>query len=230
MKTLAIIPARGGSKRIPRKNIRLFNKLPIIAYSIELARKSNLFTDIIVSTDDLEIAEIAKQYGAQVPFLRSPENSNDFAGILEVLIEVSDKAKLNGIDHDAVCCILPTAPLIQTEHLASTFMIFKNGNFDSAFPIVRFSYPIQRSLKLIGSKVEMNWPENYPVRSQDLTANFHDAGQYYFLDIEKCRIKGKIFTDNSAGYEIPELYVQDIDTEIDWKICEFKYEYLYRGK
>jgi pseudaminic acid cytidylyltransferase len=231
MKSLAIIPARGGSKRIPRKNIKEFCGKPILAYSIEAARKAGCFREIMVSTDDEEIAGIASRFGAKVPFLRSAETSNDHAGILEVLEEVIRRYQSElGEGFDAICCILPTAPLIRSSDLLEAESLFLEKNFDSVFPVVRFSYPIQRSLQVVDGKVSMIWPENYPKRSQDLPSSFHDVGQFYWLRPESCFSKRRVFTDNSGSIEIGELQVQDIDTDEDWKICELKYRFLNRRK
>jgi len=223
---LAIIPARGGSKRIPRKNIRLFCGKPIIAYSIETARQSDCFDEIMVSTDDLEIAEIAKKYGAKVPFLRTPETANDHAGLADVILEVLEQYLQAGRTFEAVCCILPTAPLLQRQDLLMAGDLLKSEKFDSVFPVVRFSYPIQRALKRDGEHTAMMWPENYAARSQDLEPAYHDCGLFYWLTTEGVIAQKRIFTDNSGSIELPETRVQDMDTEADWRICEMKYQLL----
>jgi N-acylneuraminate cytidylyltransferase len=231
MTSLAIIPARGGSKRIPRKNIKSFCGKPILSYSIAAARESGCFDEIMVSTDDPEIAEIARLNGATVPFLRSEATSNDHAGILEVLQEVVERYRTeSGKSFDSICCILPTAPLILHADIARARSILDSGHFDSVFPVVRFSYPILRSLKMDGDRVSMIWPENYSKRSQDLSPAFHDVGQFYWMRPEPCFSKGRVFTDNSSGIEIPELRVQDIDTDEDWRICELKHRFLNRKR
>jgi pseudaminic acid cytidylyltransferase len=227
MSALAIIPARGGSKRIPRKNIKLFCGKPIIAYSIENALKSKCFEEVMVSTDDKEIAEIALGYGAKIPFYRSEKTSNDFAGLLDVIQEVTTEYELLGRRFDELCCILATAPLIKQCDLTNAHEIFKKNKFDSVFPVVCFSYPIQRALRITDNRVSMIWPENYEMRSQDLQLSYHDVGQFYWLNHYKCFEKKRIFTDNSGVIVLPETQVQDIDTQEDWEICELKYQKLF---
>jgi N-acylneuraminate cytidylyltransferase len=228
MKNLAVIPARGGSKRIPRKNIKDFLGKPIIAYSIEVALKSELFDEIMVSTDDNEIAEIAKQYGANIPFYRSESGSNDFTGLADVIIEVINDYKLiKNIGFDYVCCILPTAPFVTSAELISSFKIIEKKNIDCVFPVVMYSYPIQRSLYIKEQKVFMNWPENLNKRSQDLTAMYHDAGQYYIIGSDNIQNKRTFFVENSYPIIKSELEVQDVDTELDWKLAELKYRLIY---
>jgi N-acylneuraminate cytidylyltransferase len=222
MSAIAIIPARGGSKRIPRKNIKPFCGKPIIAYSIETAIKSNCFDEVMVSTDDDEIAIISQSYGASVPFKRSEKTSNDYAGILEVIEEVINKYISSGKTFDAICCLLPTAPLISKEDLIEAQKILLQNNFDSVFPVVSFSYPILRALQIDGNKISMIWPENDNKRSQDLPPAYHDAGQFYWMN-NQCFKKQKIFTDNSGFIILPEIRVQDIDSQDDWDICELKY-------
>lgn len=223
---LCIIPARGGSKRIPRKNIKKFLGKPIIAYSIEAAFSSGLFTEVMVSTDDLEIAEVAKKYGATIPFFRSKHNANDFATTMDVLIEVVDMFGEEAERFDNICCIYPTAPFVSAETLINSFNIFECKKFDSLFPIIKYSFPIQRSLSLENNKVIFNYPENASKRSQDLKDSFHDAGQFYWLKKEFVRKGASIVTDNTGAYEISELQGQDIDNEVDWKLAELKYELL----
>jgi N-acylneuraminate cytidylyltransferase len=221
--TLAIIPARGGSKRIPRKNIRLFCGKPIIGYTIESAIESGCFDEVMVSTDDDEIAKIAKEFKACVPFMRTKENSNDFAGIADVIIEVLNVYSEMGKNFKYVCCLLPTAPLIKSSDISESFKLLIENNYDTVFPIVRFSYPIQRGLNFESGKVTMLWPENYLKRSQDFSPVFHDCGQFYWVNINSFLNDRKLFTSNSGGFELPENRVQDIDTEDDWQLCEMKY-------
>lgn len=225
-KCLAIITARGGSKRIPRKNIKDFLGKPIIAYSIEAAIKSNLFDEVMVSTDDNEIAEISKQYGAKVPFLRSNKNSDDYSGTADVLIEVMNKYKELAINFDLGCCIYPTAPLIKPENIIKAHNLLINEKFDSVFPVVKFSYPIFRALKIENNKVKMIWEENLTKRSQDFPDAFHDAGQFYWFKVNEFIITKKIFTENTGAIELVENEVQDIDNEIDWELAEMKYKLL----
>lgn len=231
MANLAIIPARGGSKRIPRKNIKNFLGKPIIAYSIETALKSGLFDEIMVSTDDFEIAEVAKKYGAKVPFLRNDINSNDRATTYEVISEVVLKYKEIGKEFQFICCLYPCAPLIKETIIKESFAILKNNNFDSVLPVIPFGFPIQRALKLSNeNKIDFIYPEFSLTRSQDIDTAYHDAGQFYWLRTNVCMEKGKIITDNTGSIIISELEGQDIDNEIDWKLAELKYEYLQSFK
>ncbi len=226
IKNIAIIPARGGSKRIPRKNIKNFLGKPIIAYSIEAAIKSNLFDEVMVSTDDKEIADIAIKYGAKVPFMRTAETANDFATTADVIIEVINDYEKIKKRFETCCCIYPTAPLIKIENIINAYKLLINENFESVFPVVKFSYPIFRALKVENNKVKMIWEENLTKRSQDLPDAFHDAGQFYFMRTEAFLLNCEIFTDNTGAIELSELEVQDIDTETDWKLAEMKYKIL----
>jgi pseudaminic acid cytidylyltransferase len=226
MASLCIIPARGGSKRIPRKNVKDFCGKPVIAYSIEAALNSNLFDEVMVSTDDLEIAEVAKRYGAAVPFMRSEINSNDYATTVDVLLEVLQQYGAQGKMFETACCIYATSPLIRTERLYEGRKQLLEKKCDTVFPIVRFSYPIGRALQMVDNKVTMIWPENLTKRSQDLPAAYHDAGQWYWFNCAYLLREKKLWTDNTFGVEVDELEVQDIDTMMDWKLAELKYELL----
>ena len=227
IKNIAIIPARGGSKRIPRKNIKNFLGKPIIAYSIESALESNLFDEVMVSTDDEEIAEIARHYGAKVPFMRSDNNANDFAPLADVLLEVVTEYEAKNISIDNICCILPTAPFVTTERLVDSHKMFISEGFDSVFPVLEFSYPIKRSLvKKEDGTVKMAWPEYLNTRSQDLTPHYHDSGQFYFVENESLQKYKSVFTDNTGVIELSQLEVQDIDTLDDWKNAEIKYKII----
>jgi pseudaminic acid cytidylyltransferase len=219
-KNLCIIPARGGSKRIPRKNIKDFLGKPIIAYSIEIALESGLFDEIMVSTDDAEIAEISKKYGAKVPYMRSEKNSDDFAVLADVVEEVLEFYK--GINIEFACCILPTAPLIRLDYFIQSFELLKSGKFDSIRPIVKFSYPIQRAVRLSeDSGISFFYPEFAKSRSQDLEDAYHDAGQFYWFRGAK-----GMKSENKGAIIIPEKWVQDIDTREDWELAELKYKLL----
>jgi len=226
MKKLAIITARGGSKRIPRKNIKNFLGKPIIAYSIEAALQSELFDEVMVSTDDDEIADIAMQYGAKVPFIRSHKNADDYSTTTDVIIEVLNSYRSLDLEFEYACCIYPTAPFVSSKLLKETYSTFQKGTFDSLFPVVRFAYPIQRSLAEKNGKVEMVWKEHLKSRSQDLEARFHDAGQFYWFNTKTIYAKKALFTDNSGFFEVDELIVQDIDNETDWQLAELKYKLL----
>lgn len=224
---IAIIPARGGSKRIPKKNIKPFLGKPIIEYSIATALNCNLFEKVIVSTDDEEIAEIAKTAGAEVPFMRSHENSNDFTSTTEVLIEVINRLRQLGVSYKYLCCIYPTAPFISSEKLKKGYEMLTQLNYDSVFPVCQFSYPIHRALEFeVSGKTKMIWPENENRRSQDLTPAYHDAGQFYWANTEIILAKRKLFTDNSASLIFSDLEVQDIDNETDWILAEMKYRIM----
>jgi N-acylneuraminate cytidylyltransferase len=225
-KAVAIITARGGSKRIPRKNIKPFLGKPIIAYSITAALESGCFDEVMVSTDDDEIAAIAKTYGAKTPFLRSAKNSDDYSTTTDVLKEVIEEYKKLGINYDKLCCIYPTAPFVTAAKLQNAMKLLAETNADCVLPIVKYSYPIQRSLKIENGKAVMNWPENYFARSQDLTPVYHDCGQYYCMNTESMLTQMKLFALNTIPIITPEEEVQDIDNEDDWKLAEIKYTFL----
>ena len=225
-KCIAIITARGGSKRIPRKNIKPFLGKPIIQYSIEASLNAGCFDEIMVSTDDAEIAEIATQHGAKVPFIRSNDTSNDFATTAQVITEVLNDYKKMGQEFDYCCCIYPTAPFVTAEKLQKAYSKLMESNGESVVPIVKFGFPILRSFKIEDGLVKMNWPEFMQSRSQDLPTAYHDCGQFYFLRVDSFLKNGKLFTENTLPLEMPESEVQDIDTLEDWKIAEIKYTFL----
>lgn len=227
MKNIAIIPARGGSKRIPRKNIKPFMGKPIIAYSIEAALKSGLFDEVMVSTDDKEIAEIACKYGAQVPFMRSAEMSNDYAGTADVILEVLQMYKEQGREFETVCCIYSTAPFVTSERLREAYGKM-NSEIDSVFTCVAYSYPIQRSLRIVDGKISMVYPEYEASRSQDLETIYHDAGQFYVAKTASFIQEKTFWGKNTAGLVLSELEVQDLDTLTDWQLAEMKYELFHR--
>jgi len=225
MSNIAVITARGGSKRIPKKNIRSFLGKPIIAYSIETALNSGIFDEVMVSTDSQEIADVAVKYGAKVPFLRSAENSGDHAMTAPVVEEVLLEYQKLGKKFDYVCCIYPTAPFITGERLKASLELLQNSGADSVVPVTSFSFPIWRSFKIeADGRVKMNWPENMHVRSQDLPPAYHDCGQFYFLEVNKFLIQKKLFMDNTFPVVVSELEVQDIDNEEDWQLAELKYK------
>ncbi|WP_276496161.1 pseudaminic acid cytidylyltransferase [Pontibacter litorisediminis] len=227
MSRLAIIPARGGSKRIPRKNIRNFLGRPILAYSIEAALSSGLFEEVMVSTDDEEIAQVARERGASVPFLRGTEASTDFATTAQVLEEVLSKYKERGKSFHEACCLYPTAPFITGDTLRKGYSMLTEDGFDTVFPVLRYSYPIWRSLKVEHGKAVLNWPEHLNSRSQDLPAAFHDAGQFYWFRVDRFLESKRLFTPNSGVVELSELEAQDIDSETDWKLAELKFKLLH---
>ena len=226
MKTVAIIPARGGSKRIPGKNIKDFLGKPIIAYVIETALKSGIFDEVMVSTDSVEIAEVARKYGAIVPFMRSDKTANDFATTAEVLSEVISSYEANGIKIKNACCIYPTAVLLSDKHLQQANHNFEKWNYDTLISVLKFSYPPQRGLRENSGKLEMIWPENKSKRSQDVESYYHDAGQFYFFNVEKFKEKRELFTDNSGYLLLSEYEAQDIDNPDDWTMAELKFRFL----
>lgn len=226
MANVAIITARGGSKRIPRKNIKDFLGKPIIAYSIEIALNSGLFDYVMVSTDDDEIAEVAKRYGAQVPFIRSKQTADDFTGTADVVLEVLNDLSKIGKQFDNACCIYPTAPFITKQSLTEAYNLLQHHTFDSVFPVCPFSSPILRALKIKDSKTSMIWPENINKRSQDLEPTYHDAGQFYWMNVHLFLIEKKLYTNNTGSIILSELQTQDIDNESDWKLAELKYKLI----
>jgi pseudaminic acid cytidylyltransferase len=228
MSSVAIITARGGSKRIPRKNIKEFLGKPIIAYSIESAVESGLFDEVMVSTDDEEIAKIAQEYGATVPFYRSAKNSDDFSGTMDVIKEVVSEYKKGGKYFENICCIYPTAPFISVQRLKDSFKLLKKEKFDSVFPVCEFSFPVLRALKVDeNSKASMFWEENRNTRSQDLPKSYHDAGQFYWVTNKTILENGQIYSDNSGVVLLSQMEVQDIDNEVDWSLAELKYKVLH---
>ena len=231
MKKLVIIPARGGSKRIPRKNIKSFLGKPIIAYSIEAALKSNLFDEVMVSTDDNEIAKIAEEYGAKIPFLRSEENANDYATTVAVLNEVLETYKTQGKVFDYCVCMYPTAPFVSGDLLTKAIHKLTENKLDTVFSVLEYSFPIQRAMKMNeDDTIEMIDASKMNIRSQDLEASFHDAGQFYALNVNVFLKQQKLWTNNTGCIQINELEAQDIDTETDWKLAELKYKLLLDEK
>ena len=226
MSSIAVITARGGSKRIPRKNIRNFLGKPILQYSIEEALNSSCFDEVMVSTDDNEIADIAVKSGAQVPFMRSNSTSNDTASTVDGLLEVLESYRLMGKNFDYCCCIYPTAPFITAAKIKLAYDKIITSSAKSLMPIVKFSFPILRSFKIEDGLVKSNWPEFINSHSQSLPTSYHDCGQFYFLEVNNFLIEKKLFTDFTIPFEMPESEVQDIDNEEDWKIAEIKYSFL----
>jgi N-acylneuraminate cytidylyltransferase len=225
---IAIIPARGGSKRIPRKNIKNFHGKPIITYSIEAAKESGCFDSIIVSTDDDEIANIALKYGAEVPFIRPKNISHDFSTTVEVIKHgVLWLQKNNKIKIDNVCCIYATAPFISSKSIQIGFTELNRRKFDYAFSATKFSFPIQRAFKLTpNGSAEMLMPENLNTRSQDLIQTYHDAGQFYWGRSEAFLQDKPMFSKYSYPVILPSSLVQDIDTYEDWKSAEDMFQLL----
>lgn len=221
---IAIITARGGSKRIPRKNIKQFCGKPIIAYSIEAAKRSGIFDEIMVSTDDEEIAEVARVYGAEVPFMRSDKTSDDYATTRDVLMEVIEEYRKNGKEYKYMCCIYPTAPFISEDKLIVGMKNIVKRGIHQVLPVVEYSFPPQRSTYINDSGyLEYNFPQYKNARSQDLPKWYHDAGQFYFYDMD-FYLHGNEQEKNIYPIVVSELEVQDIDNESDWRLAEIKYK------
>lgn len=227
MSAIAIITARGGSKRIPHKNIRNFCGKPILAYSIEAARESGVFDEIMVSTDDPQIAKIAVSYGAAVPFLRSAETSNDTVSSSDAVAEVLQQYAKLGRRFSLVANLYPTAPFLTAAHLREAVMQLQNSDADTLVPVVRFSFPPQRGFLIQAGKLRAAQPEYSEARSQDLPAIYHDAGQFYLAKGDYFLARPRFYSDNMIPYELPEWDVQDIDTESDWKMAEYKYKWIH---
>ncbi|RBW66277.1 pseudaminic acid cytidylyltransferase [Vibrionales bacterium C3R12] len=215
---IAIIPARGGSKRIPRKNIKDFNGKPIIAYSIEAAFASGCFDKVIVSTDDDEIAAVAKQYGAEVPFMRPADVADDFATTADVLLHAIDWYEEQGLNIDVICCIYATAPFISAKDLIDTHdIISSNDDLDYCFAVTEFPFPIQRGIKLDERRrVSMFQPEHFTTRSQDLEIAYYEAGQFCWGKPRAYRCGLRAYSERGVGYPIPRTRVVDLDTPEDW--------------
>lgn len=228
MKSIAIITARGGSKRIPRKNIRPFCGKPIIEYSIEAARLSGVFDEVMVSTDDEEIAEIARRAGAVVPFMRSSENAGDMAATHEVLLEVLGEYEKRGEQFDVVCCIYPTAPFLTAEKLKECMTKLEESGADGVVPVVAYSFPPQRCFVIEDGKVAYKWPENRLKRSQDLERFYHDCGQFYLLRVKPFQEEKSMVLKNTVPYVMDEMEVQDIDNEEDWQLAEVKFSMRHK--
>jgi pseudaminic acid cytidylyltransferase len=226
---LAIITARGGSKRIPRKNIRIFRGKPILAWPLQAALTSFLFDEVMVSTEDEEIAAIARQYGGSVPFLRSAQTADDFANTPDVLVEVIETYRARGRRFDTACCIYPTAALLSGEALYEGYRRLLAGPFDTVIPVTSFGYPIWRALTRSDSgQIDLTWPENRFKRSQDLAPAYHDAGQFYWFRVEAFLRERVLLGSNTGSILLPESQVQDIDTEADWAMAEFKHQWIFQ--
>lgn len=230
MKKIAIITARGGSKRIPRKNIKEFCGKPILAYSIEAALSSGIFDTVMVSTDDEEIAEAAKRYGAVVPFYRSERTANDFATTNDVLLEVLEEYEKRGERFELACCIYPTAPFVTAQKLKAAVEQLTASDADTLIPVVSFSYPPQRAMIVKEGRLIFEYPQYLDSRSQDLEPHYHDVGQFYVFRTAAFEKNRKLMLGNILPMVIPELEVQDIDNESDWKIAEIKYQAMEQKK
>ena len=221
MKCVAIIPARGGSKRIPKKNIKDFHGKPIIAYSIEAAIDSGLFSDVYVSTDSEEIANVSREYGAKVPFLRPADIADDFTGTNPVVAHMLDKLAKSGKTYDFVCCLYPTAPFVRKVFLREGFEKITTRNYDFVFSATTFAFPPQRSIKLTNKDVvEANFSDKFLERSQDLDEWYHDAGQFYWGTPHSFEKYSSIANSKSSIVKLDRKFVQDIDTPEDWEFAE----------
>ena len=227
MKCIAIIPARGGSKRIKRKNVKEFAGVPVIASSIRAALAAGCFDEVMVSTDDPEIAGVARRYGAVTPFMRSDATSDDYATTADVIAEVLERYAADGRTFDALACIYATAPFVTPRRLADAFGIIERGEAEGAFTCVEYSYPVQRGL-VIGDdgRISMRHPEYATARSQDLQKTYHDAGQFYFSTVAAFTRGHSLWGPDTRPVVLPELEVQDLDTPVDWRLAEMKYEML----
>lgn len=230
MSTIAIITARGGSKRIPGKNIRDFLGMPIIAYSIRAALESRVFDEVMVSTDSEEIAQIARSYGASVPFMRSASASNDYATTADVIREVLECYRDEGKAFDSFCCIYPTAPFVTAEKLKKAFEMLQESGADSLIPVVPFSFPPQRGIVIREGKASFAQPQYANARSQDLEPIYHDIGQFYVCRTTSFLKYEKMVMPNTIPFVMPEEEVQDIDNLSDWAIAEVKYKTFILGK
>lgn len=226
--SLAIIPARGGSKRIPRKNIKLFHGKPLISYSIQTAIASKLFDNIIVSTDDEEIAEVALHYGAQVPFLRPKELADDFTGTDAVISHALDFFSDRNETFDYICTLYATAPFLQQKYLEQGFHALKTSDALYTFSCTSMPFPFQRSFAIVEGRCQMFYPDQYFTRSQDLVPAYHDAGQFYWINNTRRSTTERtvMFSDKSIPILLPRYLVQDIDTLEDWEQAEILYEIL----
>lgn len=228
MKRAAIITARGGSKRIPGKNSKLFLGSPIITYSIHAALASGCFDEVMVSTEDEGIAAIARETGAQVPFFRSKDTADDYATTTDVLLEVLAAYRERGQEFDQICCLYPTAPFVSNKRLQEAMTLLSESGADSVLPVVRYSFPPQRSVVIKDGLLQFIQPEHMFTRSQDLEPYYHDAGQFYCLRVKSFLEQKKLFMEKTLPLVLSDLEVQDIDTLEDWEIAEVKYQVLHR--
>lgn len=229
-KKIAIITARGGSKRIPRKNIKEFCGKPILAYSVQAAVEAGIFHTVMVSTDDEEIAEVARRYGAEVPFYRSAETANDFATTNDVLLEVLAEYEKRGQHFDMGVCIYPTAPFVTAEKLKAAVERLEQSDADTLIPVTAFSYPPQRAMIVKEGRLVFEYPEYLDSRSQDLTPHYHDVGQFYVFRTAAFQVNQKLMVGNILPLVVSEMEVQDIDNQTDWEIAEMKYRLMIGEK
>ena len=229
MSVIAIITARGGSKRIPKKNIKEFMGKPMLAYAIEAAKGSEIFDEVMVSTDSEEIADVAKKYGASVPFMRSERTSNDFAITYDVLEEVLSEYKKLGKEYESLCCIYPCVPFLKSDSLKNAFELMKNKNANAIMPVCKYPVPVEWAMRINDDELVADDVKKQLIRSQDLKPAYFDAGMFYFYKTETFLSKRTTLFPNTLGYVIDESECQDIDTSNDWKIAEMKYKMLHSG-
>lgn len=227
MSMIAIITARGGSKRIPKKNIKEFYGKPMLAYAIEAAKGAGIFDEIMVSTDSEEIADVAKKYGALVPFMRSECTSNDFATTYDVIEEVLTEYKKAGKVFDELCCIYPCVPFLTSKSLCDAYKFMKESGGDALQPVCKYPVPIEWAMKIQNGILVPNDREAQKIRSQDLTPKYYDAGMFYFCKTDVMINERTLIPSNTSGYVIDESECQDIDTPDDWKMAEMKYKLLH---
>lgn len=227
MSIIAIITARGGSKRIPKKNIKDFYGKPMLAYAIEAAKNANIFDEIMVSTDSEEIADVARKYGASVPFMRSEKTANDFATTYDVLEEVLAEYKKIGKKFDEICCIYPCVPFLTSKSLIEAYNTMKNGNADALQPVCKFPSPIEWAMKIENGLLIPNDREAQKIRSQDLNPKYFDVGMFYYCKTDVLLKEKTLVPNKTFAYIIDETECQDIDTPDDWKMAEIKYKLLH---
>ena len=227
MQRVAIIPARGGSKRIPRKNIKVFCGKPMIAWSIDAAKASGCFDKIIVSTDDAEIADVAKEWGASVPFTRPAELSDDYTGTLPVMRHAVEWLSEHEAPVDYACCLYATAPFVSAEDLRLGWELIQEADYSYAFAVTSYAFPIQRAIRITeNGRVAMFNPEHFNSRSQDLEEAWHDAGQFYWGRAKVWEEERAIFGEHSLPIKLPRHRVQDIDTAEDWERAELLFKVM----
>lgn len=228
-KLLCIIPARGGSKRIPHKNIALFKEEPIISYSIKAVQESGIADEIMVSTDDQAIADVAIKYGAKVPFFRDASTSNDKAGVAAVLVEVVNEYKKRGMEFDYVLSVYATQPLLKPENLVKAFeQLSTTEGAESICTVEAYSYPPQRATVIVDGELKQLHPENYYARSQDLEKIYHDCNQFFLFKTYALMRDQKLYTEHTLPFILAESESQDIDTMEDWKLMEMKYDLMHQ--
>ena len=227
MSMIAIITARGGSKRIPKKNIKEFMGKPMLAYAIEAAKEAGIFDEIMVSTDSEEIAEVARKYGVNVPFMRSEKTSNDFSTTFDVLEEVVNEYNKLGKFFDELCCIYPCVPFLTSKSLRESYKAMNEAKSDALQPVCRYPAPVEWAMKIEKGLLIPNDREAQKIRSQDLTPKYFDVGMFYFCKTDVMLSEKTLVPLKTSAYIIDESECQDIDTPYDWKLAEMKYKLLH---